>query len=113
MDYKWIIKTYLEQIPDIKPRELVRFSKYYIEYLRVLAKSNWIDPTKEYRWTNKVIEIYTNKWYACVGNIIMLLDMYISIATISTHYKDYDTIMKIIISEDELKEFKCLLEILS
>ena len=55
MNYKEKVIKLLDKFPAISPMDLVRLDKYYIEYLRELAKKAGIDPEKEYKWTNKLI----------------------------------------------------------
>lgn len=113
MNFKELIKPMIKSFPYLKPREMIKLNKYFLEYARELASKNGIDTIKEYKRTSKLIELYNAKWFACFGNIRTILDMYDEIAKTQTQYKDCDTMFNSMVTPEELEELTCFYKLLS
>lgn len=109
-DFKTKVIKLLEKFPIISPMDLVRLDKYYVEYLRELAKKNWIDPEREYKWTNKVIKIYSDKWYDCVWDALTIIQTLKEMALLMVNSTRWsiEWLVAWVVNPDEKDVLKCL-----
>jgi len=61
MDYKKEILKIIVRFPYIKPWEMIKLNRYFLEYARQLAETAGIDTIKEYKRTSKLIKHYSSK----------------------------------------------------
>jgi hypothetical protein len=112
MNFKQEVIDLLSKFPLIKPREMIKLNRYFIEYTRELAEKCWLDTIKEYKRTSKLIKIYNDKGYDCLGTVRTILDIYDQIAKTQTHYEDSETMISNIVTTNEMEEMKCLVGLL-
>lgn len=114
MNYKEKVIKLLEKFPNFSPIQLIKLERYYVEYLRELAIKNGVDPDREYKWTNKVIKMYSDKGYACVWEALTILGaLNQSVALLNTHQDFMLNAVKQSVDKDEEEIMKCLLEALT
>ena len=58
MDYKQLTLSLMTKFPNLKPWEIIKLNKYFVEYIRELAEKIGIDTIKEYKRTSKLIQKY-------------------------------------------------------
>lgn len=112
MNYKQLVLNLLTKFPNLKPREVIKLNKYFVEYIRELAEKVGIDTIKEYKRTSKLIQKYKQKWYDCIGNVLTILDVYADIARTQTQYEDFETMIASMVTPEEYEEFKCMVSVL-
>lgn len=113
MDYKAIIINLMADFPSLKPWQMIKLNRYFIEYARELADKNKIDTIKEYKRTSKLIKLYEDKWHECFWTVWTILDTYDQIAKTQTQYEDCDTMFEVMVSPEEREELKCFLWLLN
>jgi len=112
MNYKAQVLNLLLNFPTLKPRQIIKLNRYFVEYARELAEAVGIDTIKEYKRTSKLIEKYRAKWYDCIWTVWTILDVYDQIAKTQTQYEDSDTMIEHMVTPEEREELKCLADLL-